>query len=91
MAPNLAESQHALTYDMVISGTLTARQMANVAGCSRRTIHSHRSNMQYFGSTRAPPDGAGRRRSVTPSMLEALKDHLLEKPGQTLDEMAQFM
>ena len=91
MAPNLAESQHALTHDMILSGTLSARQMANVAGCSKRTIHSHRLNVHYFGSTRAPPNGAGRRRSVTPSMLEALKDHLLEKPGQTLDEMALFL
>ena len=91
MAPNLAESQHALTHDMALSGTLSARQMANVAGCSKRTIHSHRLNMHYFGSTRAPPNGAGRRRSVTPSMLQALKDHLLEKPGQTLDEMALFL
>ena len=59
MAPNLAESQHALTHDMILSGTLSARQMANVAGCSKRTIHSHRLNMHYFGSTRAPPNGAG--------------------------------
>jgi transposase len=90
MAPNLAESQHALIHDMIVSGTLSTAQMANVAGCSKRSIKSIRSNMRYFGSTRAPPNGAGRRRSVTPLMLQALQEYLLETPGQTLDEMTLF-
>lgn len=86
MAPNLAESQHALIHDMIVSGTLSATEMANIAGYSKRSILSHRSNIRYFGSTRAPPNGVGRRRSVTPYMLQALQDYLLEKPGQSLDE-----
>lgn len=64
---------------MIVSETLSASQMADVAGCSKRSIASIRSNVRYFGSTKAPP------------MLQALQDYLLEKLGQTLDEMALFL
>lgn len=44
-----------------------------------------------FGSVKAPPSKGGRPRSITPVMLEALYDHLLEKPILYLDEMAIFL
>jgi transposase len=91
MAPNLAASQHAMIHDMIVSGTLTAPQMADAAGCSERSIKRHRSNLRCFGTTKAPHNGVGRRRSITPSMLQALKQHLLEKPGLYLDEMVVFL
>lgn len=50
-----------------------------------------RKNLRLFGSVHAPPNRIGRRRSITPPMLEALCDHLLEKPGLYLDEMAVFL
>ena len=80
MAPNLAESQHAEIHDMILSESLTAAQMAEVAGCSSRSIRTIRLDLRYFGTTRAPSNGVGRRRSITPLMLDALCEYLLEKP-----------
>jgi hypothetical protein len=76
---------------MILDGSLTAAQMAEVAGCSKRSIKAIRSNLYYFGTTKAPSNGGGRPRSVTPSMLEALCEHLLEKPEPYQDEMAVFL
>jgi transposase len=80
-----------MIHDMIISETLSAAQMADVAGCSKRSIKSIRSNLRYFGTTKAPLNGSGRRRSITPPMLRALQQRLLEKPGLCLDEMALFL
>jgi transposase len=66
-------------------------QMAKAAGCSKRTILRISSNMRTFGSAKAPPNKGGRPRSINPVMLEALCDHLLEKPNLYLDEMALFL
>src|SRR2546429_8662725 len=38
-----------------------------------------------------PSNGVGRPRSVTPPMLDALCEHLLEKPNLYQDEMAIFL
>ncbi|KAJ5471949.1 hypothetical protein N7539_008518 [Penicillium diatomitis] len=65
--------------------------MAEAAECSERTIKNIRKNLRLFGSVHAPPNRIGRRRSITPPMLEALCDHLFEKPGLYLDEMAVFL
>jgi transposase len=91
MAPNLAASQHVLIRGMILSKSLTTSQMADVASCSERTIRSIRSNLQCVGTVKAPFNGIGRRRSITPPMLEALREHLLEKPGLYQDEMAEFL
>jgi hypothetical protein len=91
MAPNLARSQHDLIRDMILDGSLTQVGMANVAGCSDRTIRNIGSNMRLFGKTKAPTNGAGRQRLITPPMLAALCDRLLEKPGLFRDEMAVFL
>lgn len=47
--------------------------------------------MNLFGSVRAPPNKGGRPRSLTPIMVKALCNHLLEKPHLYLDEMAIFL
>ena len=91
MAPNLAASQHELIRDMILSKSLTTAQMADVAGCSERSIRYIRSNLRCFGSVKAPPNSAGRPRTVIPLMLDALLDHLLEKPDLYLEEMAIFL
>jgi transposase len=91
MAPNLAESQHEVIRDMILSKSLTDPQKAEVAGCSARSIRGIRSNLHYFGTTRAPSNGVGRPRSVTPPMLDALCEHLLEKPDLYQDEMTIFL
>ncbi|KAI2734408.1 hypothetical protein DTO013E5_9997 [Penicillium roqueforti] len=49
-----------------------------------------RKNLRLFGNVNAPPNRVGRRRTITPLMIEALRDHLLEKPGLYLDEMVIF-
>ena len=91
MAPNLAPSKHELIYDMIRSGELSMSQMAKAASCNKRTILRISSNIRTFGSVKAPPNKGGRPRSISPTMLEALCDHLLEKPNLYLDEMALFL
>jgi transposase len=91
MAPRLAASQHVLIHDMIVSGDLSARDMADVAGCSIRLIKHIRCNIRCFGTTKAPYNGVGRPRSVTPLMIQVLQEHLIEKPGLYLDETALFL
>jgi transposase len=91
MAPRLAASQHQLIGDMILSGTLKQTQMAAAARCSERGIQRIARNLRHFGKTKAPSIGAGRRRRITSQMLDALCEHLLEKPGLYQDEMAIFL
>nr|BAC54731.1 putative transposase [Aspergillus oryzae] len=92
MAPNLAPSQHQIICDMIkCDPSLTNAQIAEAANCSTRAIPRIRSNLRLFGSSKAPPNKGGRPRSISPIMLEALCDHLLEKPDLYLDEMAIFV
>ncbi|TVY71305.1 hypothetical protein LSUE1_G004474 [Lachnellula suecica] len=88
MAPNLAASQHDQIRDMILSRSLRIAQMANTAGCSTRSVKAIRSNLRYFGTAKAPANGVGRPRSITPPMLEALREYLLGKPDRYLDELA---
>jgi hypothetical protein len=76
---------------MILSKSLNAVQMAKVAGCSDGSVRAVRSNLRYFASTKAPSNGVGRPRSVTPLMLDALCEHLLEKPNLYQDEMTIFL
>jgi hypothetical protein len=91
MAPNLAVLQCRMIHDMIISNELKAAQMADAAGCSVRAVKYVRSNLRAFRSVEAPWNGGGRPRSVTPIMLDALREHLLEKPDRYLDELAVFL
>jgi transposase len=91
MAPNLSVSQHEMIRDMILSKSLKQVDMASAAGCSARTIYSIESNLKLFGDTKAPPNGVGRPRSITPQMRGALREHLTEKPELYLDEMAVFL
>lgn len=91
MAPRLPTSKLQFIRDMIESQMLTTSQMAEEAECSERTIKNIRKNLRQFGNVHAPPNRIGRRPTLTPSMLEALCDHLLEKPGLYLDEMAVFL
>jgi hypothetical protein len=91
MAPRLAASQHDMISDMIASESLKTVDMAAAAGCSDCTICSIWSNLCCFGSSRAPFNGGGRRWQITPVMLDALKERLLEKPGMYQDEMVLFL
>lgn len=65
--------------------------MAQAAGCNKTIILRISSNIRIFSSVKAPPNKGGRPRSITLVMLEALCDHLLEKPTLYLDEIAIFL
>ena len=91
MAPNLSVSQRVQIHDMITSRTLTVSDMADIAECSERTIKRHRANLRSFGTTTAPRNRGGSRRTLTPTMLDALCEHLLEKPDEDLDSMILFV
>lgn len=91
MAPNLAASQHDLIRDMILSNSLTTARMADATGCSERSVRHICSNLRCFGTTRAPFNGVGRPRSITPQMLRALCEHLIEKPELYQEEIAVFL
>jgi transposase len=77
--------------DMISSKSLTTSQMAEAAGCSKRSIITISANLKMFGDVRAPLIPGGRPRAISPAMLEALCEHLVEKPDLYLDEMAEFL
>jgi transposase len=91
MAPRLAASQYDMIRDMIVSKSLRAIDIAAAVGCSDRKIRNIQSNLHCFGSTIASCNGGGRRRYITPVMLDALRNWLLEKPGIYQDEMAVFL
>ena len=92
MARNIDPWQRKMIIHMICSkNRLTTSQMAKVAKCSERSITNIRKNIRLFGSARAPPVPVGRQPSIAPIMLDALCDHLAEKPGLYIDEMAIFL
>lgn len=91
MALRLHLSKLEMIQHMILSKSLTALQTAKAAECSKRSIINISNNLRRFGNVRAPLTRVGRRRSITPTMLEALCDRLLEKPGLYVDEMAIFL
>jgi hypothetical protein len=91
MAPRLPASKLHLIRDMIESQSLTTSEMAEEAECSKLTIINIRRNLRQFGNVHAPLTRIGRKRTITPWMIEALCDHLSEKPGLYLDEIAIFL
>jgi hypothetical protein len=81
MVPGLAASQHEMIRDTIFRDSLRSVGMAGAAACSAHTIRTIRSNLRCFGSANAPPNRGGRRRRITPVMMDASKQRLLEKPG----------
>ncbi|CEO58410.1 Putative TPR domain protein [Penicillium brasilianum] len=91
MAPRLPHSKLCFIRDMIQSQSLTTSEIAEQAECSERTIKNIRRNLRLFGNVHAPTSRVGRRRTITPRILEALCDHLIEKPTLYLDEIAVFL
>jgi transposase len=92
MARNLKNWQRQSIVHMTRSRKrLTISQMAKVAKCSERSVTNIRRNLRLFGSPRSPSVPAGQPSSITSVMLDALCDHLAEKPGLYIDEMAIFL
>jgi hypothetical protein len=92
MAPSLASPEHKLIYDMIYSGEPSIVEMARVAGCNKSTISRIFSNIRVFSSVKAPLIKGGRPYSITPVMLKALCDYLIEKPAlyMYLEEIVVF-
>lgn len=65
--------------------------MAEEAKCSKVTIINIRRNLRQFGRVHTPPSRIGREPTVTPLRIDALCNHLSEKPRLYLDEMAVFL
>lgn len=92
MAPRLESWQVELIHDMINSTEpFTNSQIAKARGCTPPSIRTIQSNIRCFASIRAPANSIGRRQSITPLMLEALCEHLLEKPHLYQDEMVVFL
>jgi transposase len=91
MAPHLAKAQVALITGMLSSGLFTNSEIATAANCSTRGVRRISSNIRYYGAPQAPRNGGGRKRSITPAMLDALCEHSLEKPGLYQSEMILFL
>ena len=90
MAPNLTKSQQDIIDNMIHSKS-TNNEIAEAAGCTARSVRAIRSKIHYLGIPRAPRNSPGRKRSITPPMLNALHEHLLEKPGLYQSEMIVFL
>lgn len=80
MAPNLSLSQYYQIRDMIVRNSLTGVQIAGVPGCSTRSVRTIRTNLGCFGTSKAPANRVGHPKSITPPMLRALRDQLIEKP-----------
>lgn len=91
ITPRLAPSQLVMIRDMISSKSLTTSQITEAAGYGKCSIITINTNLRMFGDVRAPLIPGGRPRVIMPVMLEALCDHLLEKPDLYLDEMAEFL
>jgi transposase len=91
MAPRMAADTHQLIGDMLLSGRFNQSQIAKVARCTDRSVRAIATNIRLYGSTKAPPNRPGRRRRITPPMLDALRDCLAVKPGLYQNEMAVFL
>jgi hypothetical protein len=81
MAPKLVQSLHPLISDLLRSKSFKAHEIARVAGCFTRSVYVIKSNIRQYSSTKAPSNVGGRPRSITSSMLDALRGRLLEKPN----------
>jgi isocitrate/isopropylmalate dehydrogenase len=86
MVPQLPPSKLKMTRDMILGESLNKPQIVKAAECDKLSIINLRNNLHRFGNVRAPLTRVRRRRSVTPSMLEAVCVHLHKKPGMYLDE-----
>jgi transposase len=75
---------------MIISKFANAT-IARTVRCSTRSVQTIRSNLRCFGTTKALPNGVGRRRTIIPPMLSALLEELIQKPELYQDEMAIFL
>lgn len=91
MAPNLSAWDRSLLEAIINDAHCTDKQVAESVRCSERSVRAARSNLKHFGSVQAPSNGGGRPASITPVMLDAMRERLLEEPGMYQEEMVAFL
>lgn len=96
MAPNIALAQRRLIEDAIYvklrgGNAPTDEDIAKIAASTTRTVRRNRSNLFRFGTTRAPSNGAGRPKTITPNMLTALRDQLVLNPCMRQRDMVAFL
>jgi transposase len=90
MAPNLGKSQHNII-NIMIPSKAKATEIATAARCDPRSVRTIREKIRVLGTANAPRNRPGRKRSITPCMLDALCEHLLEKPRLYQSEIIVFL
>lgn len=92
MARNIEPWQRKMIAHMICSKQrLTTSQIAKAAKCSERSVTNICKKMRLYGSARSPPICVGRPSTITPVMLDALREHLVEKPDLYVEEMVAFL
>jgi transposase len=76
---------------MMLDKKLKTNKIADITEYSKCSIKAIYSNIHYYRTTKAPPGSSRRPRSIIQFILEALYDHLLEKPELYLEEIAIFL
>jgi len=96
MAPNLALYKRVLIQSIIDSKLqaddgLKDDEIVDIAGCSARVVRRIRSNLLQFGTTTAPPNGAGRPKTINPFMLTALYNQLSFNLCIRLEDIVAFL
>jgi hypothetical protein len=91
MTSNLTNLQYELISSMNSSGLFTNAEIVEAPSCSVRTVRRICSNNLYFGSTKVSDNGCRQKQSITPPMLDALCEYLLEKLGLYRIEVVVFI
>jgi transposase len=66
-------------------------EIADAASCSIRGVYRIKRKRRRSSTTDTPSKRVGRPRSITPPVLDALCEHLLENPGLYHHEMVEFV
>ena len=90
MALIFAKSQRDPIHSMISSGLFINRAIAEAASYTPFYVRVAHSNIPDFGSTRAPRNGSGPKRTITPLKLDALCEHLFGKPRLFRTEIIVF-
>lgn len=80
MALNLLESSHEWIRDIIV-GKFNNVNIAKAMGYSTGAVRNIRRNLYIFRSTKVLSNGGGQKRSMTPLIMDALREYLQEKPG----------
>jgi hypothetical protein len=78
MVPKQVSAKHDSINDMMCSGERLILEMAEAASCNKTIILRISSNIRMLSSVKASPNEGGPSQSITPVIIEALFDHLLE-------------